>query len=153
MNNEQRKRYCEYQREYQRWYRQTNEKYQSWRREWAKTRQRTHGKKIYAMRMAKPNERIAAGLRRRIPNAVRGVCFSPRTKELLGISLQGFKNYLEKKFVEGMSWDNYGKWHADHTLPLSSFDLSKEEELRKAFHYTNIQPMWARQNLQKYAKV
>jgi hypothetical protein len=153
MNNEKREKYLKYQREYQRWYRQTNEKYQAWRREWAKARQRTHGKEIYAMRMSKPNERIAASLRSRIPNALRGKYFSTHTQELLGISLQGFKDYLEKKFTEGMNWKNYGKWHADHVVPLSKFDLSEEEELRKAFHYTNVQPLWAHQNLRKYAKV
>jgi len=153
MNEVQRKRHLEYQREYQRKYRQTNEKYRAWRREWANARQRTHGKKIYAMRMARPNERIAACLRARMKNTIKGICFSARTQELLGISLQGFKNHLEEKFSEGMNWVNHGKWHADHIVPLSSFDLSREEELKKAFHYTNVQPLWAHQNLQKYTKV
>lgn len=63
--------------------------------------------------------------------------------------------YLESKFKDGMSWDNYGfyGWHIDHIIPVSSFDLSKEEDLVKCFHYTNLQPLWADENLRKSNKI
>jgi hypothetical protein len=48
-----------------------------------------------------------------------------------------------------MSWSNYGKWHVDHIKSCASFDLSKEDEQRKCFHYTNLQPLWAEENLSK----
>jgi hypothetical protein len=54
---------------------------------------------------------------------------------------------LEKQFVVGMSWDNRNKWHIDHIIPLSS--AKTEEEIYKLAHYTNLQPLWAEDNLSK----
>jgi hypothetical protein len=48
-----------------------------------------------------------------------------------------------------MSWENYGKWHIDHIKPLSLFDLEDPEQLKQACHYTNLQPLWAEENIRK----
>jgi len=48
-----------------------------------------------------------------------------------------------------MTWDNYGKWHVDHIIPISSFNLTLETEVEKCFHFTNLQPLWAKDNLKK----
>jgi hypothetical protein len=61
------------------------------------------------------------------------------------------KIYLEEKFIDGMSWENQGKWHIDHILPLSS--ATNEDELYKLCHFTNLQPMWATDNIRKGAKI
>lgn len=68
-----------------------------------------------------------------------------KTRELLGCDFVEFKIYFENKFTKFMTWDKFmaGKIHIDHIIPCSSFDLSKEENQKKCFHYTNLQPLWA----------
>jgi hypothetical protein len=69
----------------------------------------------------------------------------------LGCSIPELKTYLESKFQEGMSWENWGiyGWHIDHIIPLDAFNLTNREEFLKACHYTNLQPLWAEENLKK----
>lgn len=78
-----------------------------------------------------------------------------KTLDLLGCSAQFLRKYIEDKFLEGMNWDNYGKygWHVDHILPCSSFDLTDIEQQKICFHYTNLQPLWAIDNLKKSNKI
>lgn len=71
----------------------------------------------------------------------------------LGCSIEYLKQYLESKFQSGMNWSNHGKWHIDHIIPLSSFDLTDRNQLLKACHYTNLQPLWAIDNIRKGAKI
>jgi len=75
------------------------------------------------------------------------------TIELLGCTGIELANHLEKQFQEGMTHDNYGEWHIDHIKPIASFDLSNPQEAEKCFHYTNLQPLWAEDNLSKADKL
>lgn len=78
-----------------------------------------------------------------------------KTLDLLGCSAQFLRIYIESKFLEGMAWDNYGKhgWHVDHIIPCSSFDLTDLDQQKICFHYTNLQPLWAIDNLKKSNKI
>lgn len=101
-------------------------------------------------------ERLGDLIRTRIRNAYKVGCKNSSTVELLGCSIEFFRKYIELKFQEGMNWNNYGngekQWNIDHIKPISSFDLTKEEEQMKAFHFTNCQPMWALENFKKSNK-
>ena len=98
--------------------------------------------------------KIKCNLRRRICHLVNREYKSAKTMELLGCSIEQFKQHIESKFKPGMTWENYGPfgWHIDHVLPCSSFDLTLEENQRKCFHYSNLQPLWWNENLSKGAK-
>jgi putative phage-type endonuclease len=58
-------------------------------------------------------------------------------------------DFLETKFKEGMTWENHGEWHIDHIKPCASFNLLDDYEQKKCFHYKNLQPLWATENLRK----
>ena len=75
-----------------------------------------------------------------------------RSMRLVGCTIDELIAYLEIRFQSGMSWNNHGKWHIDHIKPLSKFDLTKKSEVMKACHFTNLQPLWAKDNMKKSDK-
>lgn len=89
--------------------------------------------------------RLADNLRIRLRAALKGNFKSGSAVSDLGCSISELKLYIESQFQIGMSWDNWGKgndkWHIDHILPLNSFDLTDREQLLKACHYINLQPL------------
>lgn len=74
-----------------------------------------------------------------------------KTNELLGYSPIQLKEHIEKQFVDGMSWDNWGEWHIDHIKPVSSFD--KSEKICIINSLDNLRPLWALDNLKKSNKI
>ena len=78
-----------------------------------------------------------------------------KTTDLIGCSISFLMKHLEDLFVDGMTWENYGLygWHVDHIVPISSFDLTCEKQQKECFHYTNMQPLWAFDNLSKGASL
>lgn len=74
---------------------------------------------------------------------------------LVGYTVEQLKQYLEKQFTDGMSWQNYGKWHIDHIRPKSSFQFLSpdDEDFKKCWSLSNLQPLWAKDNLQKHNKI
>ena len=96
-----------------------------------------------------PQARISHSLRSRLSQCIRGIIKAGSAVRDMGCSIDELKDYLEAKFSEGMSWENYGKWHIDHIIPLCKFDLSQREEFLKACHFSNLQPLWAFENFSK----
>jgi len=93
--------------------------------------------------------KIKAILRARLNEALKNNQKSGSAVRDLGCSVEFLKTHLESKFTEGMNWENHGEWHMDHIKPLASFNLENREELLKACHYSNLQPLWAEDNLSK----
>lgn len=75
------------------------------------------------------------------------------TDVYLGCDFQVLIAHIESQFYDGMSWDNKGQWHLDHIYPLCVFNLTNKDEKDLAFHYSNLQPLWAEDNLRKHSKV
>jgi len=98
--------------------------------------------------------RLASNLRSRLHHAIRGNFKAGSAVKDLGCTIEELKAYLEAKFEPGMDWDNWGRygWHIDHIQPLASFDLTDREQFLVAFHYTNLQPLWASDNIRKGAR-
>lgn len=71
--------------------------------------------------------------------------------DLLGYTTRELRDHIERQFTEGMGWHNKGDWHVDHIVPASSFDLTKESEIKSCMALTNLRPMWAKDNLKKGA--
>ena len=93
-------------------------------------------------------------LRNRLGKALKRNQKLGHTLNLLGCSISDFKRHIERQFQSGMMWKNYGYtgWHIDHKKPIASFDLSNLEEQKKCFHFTNLQPMWGKDNIKKSDK-
>jgi hypothetical protein len=101
------------------------------------------------------NFKIAFLLRGRLHMALKSEKLKKtyNTKKLLGCSIEFFKQYIENKFQPGMSWQNYGDWHIDHIIPCAHFLLEDPEQQKFCFHFSNMQPLWAKVNLSKGAKI
>lgn len=93
--------------------------------------------------------RLVDNIRSRLNKAIKANYKAGSAVSNLGCSIEFLKTYLELKFTPGMTWSNYGKWHIDHIRPLSSFDLTDPKDIKIACHYTNLQPLWAKENIRK----
>lgn len=129
-----------------------------YKNEWAKN---NHNKRLMSNNKYR-NKRYKTDLlykklitiRNRINTSIKrqGASKKYRTIDLLGCSFNFYKEYIESLFTDGMTWENHGLWHIDHKIPCASFDLNNPEGQKKCFHYSNTQPLWAKDNLRKGAK-
>ena len=127
------------------WKRDNPEKEKLWRTNYVKNKRATD-----------INWRLQHDLRTRLGHAIKHNKKVGSSVLDLGCSIEFLKQYLESKFQPGMTWENWGRasnkkltWHIDHIKPLCSFDLSDRQQFKEACHYTNLQPLWAADNLRK----
>lgn len=66
-----------------------------------------------------------------------------------GYTVEELRSHLESLFEGDMTWDNYGEWHIDHKKPCAKFNLQCLGQQRECFHYSNLQPLWKRENILK----
>jgi len=137
--------------------RKNREHYREYHKKWSKNEKR----RLYINEYMKNKRRtdvnfnILELLRARLRRVLflRGIEKDGSAKDLLGCDIRFFKNYLESKFIDGMSWNNRGKiWEIDHIIPCSKFDLREIEQQKTCFHYTNLQPMFVGDNRRKCGK-
>ena len=110
-------------------------------------------KRVMKKYHSNPNIKLSMNIRRRINSALKGKNKSKQTLELLGCSVKKIWEHLESKFKPGMTKENHGKWHIDHIRPCASFDLTDQNQQAICFHYTNLQPLWAVDNIKKRDKL
>jgi len=149
------------------WYEKNKEKKNKKSKEWVLKNKEKHKqlmKKWYSenkvhvrqyvrkRRETEPIFRMISSIRRRILSVLKGKNKSANTMKLLGADVNTVWKHLESTFKPGMTKENHGLWHIDHIRPCASFDLSKPEEQAKCFHYTNLQALWAHENLFKGSK-
>jgi hypothetical protein len=133
-------------------YRKNNlEKIREYDRQRSKTPEGKQKFKEYENKRLKldPQFRLMKYLRNTIYIATKRKLNSKKAVEFLGCSIPEYRKYLETSFKEGMTWENWGKWHIDHIIPLFKFNLQDKKEFLKAAHFTNTQPLWADENYKK----
>lgn len=91
-------------------------------------------------------------LRNRVKMAFARGNRSARFWDLTGCTIAELLEHIERQFTDGMSWENRGEWHVDHIRPCASFDLTDPAQQRECFHFTNLQPLWAKDNFAKGSK-
>ena len=101
-------------------------------------------------KMAIPSARLRKTVMNRIWSAMKGQRVNGvGSFSMVGCPVKFLRGYIEGKFENGMTWDNYGEWHVDHIRPCASFDLSDKEQVIQCFNWRNLQPMWASENSSK----
>ena len=96
-----------------------------------------------------PVNLVSDRFRRRLNYALKtlGLKKNRSSLEYLGCTLEFFKEHMEKQFLKGMSWENRGEWHIDHITPMAT--AKTEEDVVRLSHFTNLRPLWKRENFSK----
>ena len=150
-----REKRLKYQKEYRSTHSRTHREYS--RKYYFKNKERlskNHTRNARERRKTNPSFKILESLRRRMLHALKGKNKSASTMDLLGVkNIEIIWQRFESLFQDGMTRENHGIWHIDHITPCTAFDLTDPEQQKKCFHYTNLQPLWAIDNMKKSNKI
>ena len=138
-----------------RWQKNNPDKAKSAKSQWRKNNPKYHAKYHRERRAIDPDFRMINNIRSAMYSALNKKGKPGHTEDLIGCPIYELQSYLELLFQPGMTWNNYGKygWEIDHIIPLSYFDHTDPEQQKRAWHYTNLQPLWAKDNLKKSNKI
>lgn len=148
------RKYRKYLREY---YKENKADRLAYVKEWVacnRDRRRRNASRWARKKSKDPIHRLMQAVRSRTRRAIidGGGLKCDSSMALLGCSASFLRKYIARLWLPGMSWDNVGEWHIDHKIPCAAFNLRIHAEQKKCFHYSNLQPLWAFDNLSKGAK-
>ena len=120
--------------------RRSTEEFREYNREYSKRRLRNPKNKL--------SNRLSCAIRNSLKTGSKN---RVHWEWLVDFTLESLKKHLEKQFLPGMSWDNYGEWHIDHIIPISAFNFSEpcHPDFARCWSLKNLQPMWAKENMKK----
>lgn len=133
------------------WHDENSEEFAKYQSEWSRANRKSVTDQQRRWRERQSDEyKLARSIAYRLKIVLSGVR-SKQVIDALGCSPEELRKHLESKFKPGMTWENHSVtgWHIDHIRPLCSFDLKDPEQFAKACHYTNLQPLWAKENSAK----
>lgn len=141
-----------------RWAKINSKKVKERHRVWRKANSdkiQKYGRKSYAKEYSVPRKRLNRNISSAIWLSLKGNKRGAHWEDLVGYTIEMLKKHLEAQFVNGMTWDNYGQWHIDHRIPKNVFNFTKPEHLdfKRCWMLENLQPLWAKENLEKYTKI
>lgn len=141
------------------WYVKNKEKVDQKSKEWADAnpeKMREYSRKNAAKKREDPKHRLECSIRSGVMKGLkRGAKAGRKTFNILGYTPQELKEHLERLFLPGMTWENYGEWHIDHIIPLAAHNYETPDDIdfKKAWALSNLQPLWATDNMKKRDKL
>lgn len=112
-------------------------------------------KKVKAKKVSTPWGKLNRNIATKMRASLNGRKGGKHWESLVGYTVEQLKIHLEKQFKPGMNWDNYGKWHVDHKIPIAAhnFESAKNIDFKKCWELKNLQPLWAKENIIKSDKL
>jgi hypothetical protein len=142
-----------YKKETKKYYEQTKEIQKQKKKKWIEKNREKYNSYWTNRKKKEPEFKLLMTMRSRLSSYLKthNITKKNKTFEIVGCSPTQLKEHLEKQFKNGMNWENRNLWHIDHIIPLAS--ANTEEELYKLCHFTNLQPLWAEENIKKSDKL
>ncbi len=137
------------------WYKTNRSKALAYCKKWNKANREWHNNRQKELRKNDLKIRLNINMGNSIRKSIRSGKGKEHWEGIVGYTIENLKRHLEKKFKQGMSWENYGKWHIDHIVPISvwNFETPEHEDFKRCWALKNLQPLWAEENLKKRAKL